>query len=190
MKRRDAGVLPDFNPDGCLPAGDYELTLDELRRSRLVVAPAREYPEWDGAWRSKLVDNLEILVKQLWQVGVTDIFIDGSFVENKDHPNDIDGYFRCDPHEFSLVQLRQELNRIDPHGIWTWEHDSRRTYRRYSKPQLPMWHQYRVELYPHRGQPSGIKDEYGNNLTIPAAFRRSRLTGQPRGIVKIKQGGR
>lgn len=33
-------MLPDFDADGCLPAGDYELTLAELRASILVQGPA------------------------------------------------------------------------------------------------------------------------------------------------------
>jgi hypothetical protein len=42
------------------------------------------------------------------------------------------------------------------------------------KWQLPMWHRYRVELYPHLPQPGGIKDEFGNDLHFPAAFRKCR----------------
>ena len=41
------------------------------------------------------VDNLEVLTKQLWQVGIREVYADGSFAEDKDHPNDIDGYFVC-----------------------------------------------------------------------------------------------
>ena len=48
-----------------------------------------------------------------------------------------------------------------------------------------MWHVYRVELYPHVGQSSGIRDRHGNELEFPSAFRLSRRDGQPRGIVKI-----
>ena len=32
-------MLPAFDENGLLPAGDYELTLDELRASLLVVGP-------------------------------------------------------------------------------------------------------------------------------------------------------
>ncbi len=32
------------------------------------------------------------MTEQLWNIGVTDVFADGSFVEEKDHPNDIDGH--------------------------------------------------------------------------------------------------
>ena len=48
-----------------------------------------------------------------------------------------------------------------------------------------MWHQYRVELYPHYGQPSGVRDKYGHELEFPSAFRQSRCDGKPKGIVKI-----
>jgi hypothetical protein len=48
-----------------------------------------------------------------------------------------------------------------------------------------MWHRYRVELFPHYGQSSGIRDENGNQLQFPAAFRKRRSTHEPKGIVKI-----
>jgi hypothetical protein len=181
-------MLPGFTQDGCLPPGDYELTLEELRSSLLVAGPDDGYPNWDRAWRAQLVDNLEVLVRQLWQVGVTEIFADGSFVEDKEHPNDIDTYFVCDLHELASGRLQSTLNLLDPHKVWTWDPASRRPYRGYPKKQLPMWHQYRVELYPHFGQLSGIRDEHGNELEFPSAFRLSRRDGQLRGIVKINKG--
>jgi len=181
-------VLPAFNADGCLPPSDYELTLSELRESVLVKGPANGYPNWDRVWRAQLVDNVEALIRQLWEVGVLDIFLDGSFVEDKDHPNDIDGYFVCDLFEFASGRLPAALNLLDPHKVWTWDPVSRRPYRGYPKKQLPMWHQYRAELYPHFGQSSGILDKYGNELEFPSAFRLSRRDGQPRGIVKIVKG--
>jgi hypothetical protein len=168
------GAIPEFTEGGLLPPGDYEVTLDELRGSVLVVGPRDKaaYPTWDPAWRRHLVDNLEVLVKQLWQVGVTDIFIDGSFAEDKDHPNDIDGYFVCDLMRLASGELERELNLLDPHKVWTWDPASRRPYRDCPKKQLPMWHRYRVELYPHfSGLLSGIRDEDGNELEFPSAFR-------------------
>lgn len=178
--------LPGFTPEGVLPPGDYELGLRELRESMLVAGdPSCRGPNWDREWREALVDNLGILVSQLWAVGVDEIFVDGSFVEDKDHPNDIDGYFCCDFRRFVTGDLARELNRLDPHQVWDWRPASRRPYRGYPKLQLPMWHVYRVELYPHWGQGSGIRDEYGNEQTFPAAFRRSRSDGAPKGIVRI-----
>lgn len=81
--------------------------------------------------------------------------------------------------------LERELNRLDPFKVWTWDPPSRRPYRGSPKAQLPMWHRYRVELYPHFGQLCGIKDKYGNDLEFPSAFRMSRRDGRPRGILKI-----
>jgi hypothetical protein len=180
-------LLPDFTDGGALPPGDYVLRLAELEESPLVVGPedTSRYPDWDAAWRRRLVENLGVMVRQLWQVGIAEIFIDGSFVEDKDHPNDIDGYFECDLRRLASGELQRELNSLDPHKIWTWDPRSRRPYRGYAKRQLPMWHVHRVELYPHAGQPSGIRDRYGHELEFPAAFRRRRGDGRPRGIVKI-----
>lgn len=181
-------MLPGFTNEGYLPPADYELTFDELRTSILVVGPSEGQPNWDCGWRTRLVDNLAILIDQLWQVGIDDIFIDGSFVEDKEHPNDIDGYFVCDLMEVATGQLQQELNLLDPYKVWTWDPASRRPYRGYPKKQLPMWHQYRVEMYPHYGQWSGIRDAFGNPLEFPSAFRLSRRDGKPRGIIKIIKG--
>ena len=181
-------MLLEFTPEGVLPPGDYSISVAELCESTLVVGPGSAYPNWDSLWRRKLVDNLSILVDQLWRVGIQDIYIDGSFVEDKDHPNDIDGYFVCDLELLASGELQRQPNLLDPHKIWTWDPVSRRPYRGYPKKQLPMWHQYRVELYPHYGQPCGIRDRYGYELEFPSAFRRSRRDGHPKGIIRI--GGR
>jgi hypothetical protein len=187
-------TIPPFDPDGLLPPGDYEVSLDELRRSILVSGPGdpSAYPSWDSGWRERLVSNLEILTRQLWQVGIRSIFADGSFAEDKEHPNDIDGYFECDLRELITGELERKLNLLDPSKVWTWDPASRRPYRGYPKKQLPMWHKYRVELYPHvpgLGIGSGILDKYGNELEFPSAFRQCRRNSKPRGIVKIKYGG-
>jgi hypothetical protein len=158
-----------------------------LRRSFFVLGPGdpKDHPTWDAPWREKLIDNLAILVCQLWSVGILEIFVNGSFVEDKDHPNDIDGYFVCDLSRLASGDLQRQLNLLDPHKIWTWDPASRRPYRGYPKKQLPMWHQYRVELYPHYGQPCGIHDKNGHELEFPSAFRQSRRDGRPKGIIKI-----
>jgi hypothetical protein len=185
--------IPEFDVDGLLPAGDYEVTFDELRESILVVGPEDKsaYPNWDSPWRGWLVDQLEILTRQLWQVGITDVFADGSFAEDKDHPNDIDGYFVCDRAYLASGQLQQDLNLLDPYKVWTWDPATRRPHAGYLKKQLPMWHVYRVELYPHfSGLSSGIKDKFGNELEFPSAFRQSRRDGGPRGIIRLVEGGK
>lgn len=178
-------MLPDFDEHGVLPPGDYELTFAQLRASPLVVGPRSGSAHWDAAWRAQLVDNLEVMVRQLWAIGIDEIFVDGSFAEDKEHPNDIDGYFVCEMRRLVSGELTRDLNRLDPFKVWTWDPSSRRPYRGSPKAQLPMWHRYRVELYPHFGQLCGIKDKYGNDLEFPSAFRMSRRDGRPRGIIKI-----
>ena len=175
-----------FDGRGLLPPGDYHATFDDLRESLLVRGPVRRQTSWDVYWRRRLVDNAEILVDQLWAVGITEVYLDGSFVEDKPRPNDIDGYFVCDPYALADGSLVRDLNALDPHRSWTWDPRSRQPYRGYAKRQLPMWHAYRVELYPHiRGNVSGIRDRFGNELEFPAAFRLRRSTEEVKGIVKI-----
>jgi hypothetical protein len=175
-----------FNEHGLLPPGDYDMTFAELRESLLVHGDGGD-PNWDIAWRLHLVSQCEEMVNQLWQIGITEIFLDGSFVEAKARPNDIDGYFVCDLLDLATGRLERELNALDPYKIWTWDPASRRAYRGYSKKQLPMWHQYRVELYPHVGQNFGAQDQQGNELQFPSAFRQHRATGEAKGIVKINR---
>lgn len=127
------------------------------------------------------------MAHQLWAVDITDIFVDGSFVEDKNHPNDIDGYFVCDLMRLATGELELELNRLDPHKAWTWDPSQRRSFAGYPKRQLPMWHTYRVELYPHYGQPSGIRDSFGNEFDFPSAFRQSRRDGKAKGIVHLQR---
>ena len=179
--------LPGFTSEGVLPPGDYALTLEQLRASMLVLGPGhpRDHPAWDAAWRHRLVENLGVMVAQLWAVGIDEVYIDGSFVEDKDHPNDIDGYFECDPARFASGAIERDLNRVDPAKCWTWDHTTRRAYRGYPKLQLPMWHAYRVELYPHFPGLIAGRDEHGQELEFPAFFRKSRGSGGAKGIVKV-----
>ena len=130
-----ADKIPDFDENGLLPVGDYEVTLTELRASILVRGPRDriKYPNWDAIWRLWLVDPLEMMVNQLWTVGVRKIYINGSFVEDKDHPNDIDGYFVCDRGELASGRLVSALNRLDPQKVWTWDPSLRRPYAGYPK---------------------------------------------------------
>lgn len=179
--------LPAFDKSGLLPPGDYELTIEELRQSPLVKGPGtKAYSDWDSKWRELLVANLGVLAGQLWKVGVDDIFIDGSFVEDKLRPNDIDGYFVCRHADITSGRLTRDLNLLDDHKIWTWSPASRRHYLGSQKTQLPMWHRYRVELYPYwPGQLTDMRDPYGRPLSFPSAFRLRRGTLKQKGIIRI-----
>jgi hypothetical protein len=162
--------------------------MPELRASMLVTGPPSlvAVGAWDARWRGVLVDNLAVLVAQLWQAGIDRIFVDGSFVEDKAHPNDIDGYFECTYGVVASGRLEAMLNALDPLRSWTWDVARRRFDPGSGKRQLPMWHAYRVELYPHYpGLISGIRDQYGHGLQFPSAFRQQRGTFAPKGIVQI-----
>jgi hypothetical protein len=183
-----------FTGDGFLVPGDYELTLADLRRSVLVTGPEPCPEDWDEAWRAQLVDNLEILAKQLWQVGVTNVFVDGSFVTlTKGRPKDIDGYFECSEDDVATGRLEQELNLLDPFKVWAWDAASRKPVPGSTKVrgELPMWRRYRVELYRHWGWGAvATTDKYGNAIYFPSFFRRTREEdgGKPKGIVKLLRG--
>jgi len=71
--------LPSFNEEGLLPIGNYPLTFPQLLESHLVTGTGHS-ETWDRTWRGTLVNNLEIMVLQLWDVGIDRVFIDGSFV--------------------------------------------------------------------------------------------------------------
>jgi len=67
-------MIPSFQPNGLLPPGDYEVSFEELRQSVLADGPpATSDHSWDRRWRMRLIDNLENLSHQLWQVGIRDI---------------------------------------------------------------------------------------------------------------------
>ena len=172
----------NFTPSGVLPPGDYEMTLAELRGSLLVQGSSESTP-WDAEWRMHLGGGLEVLASHLWQVGVEEVFVDGSFASDKPRPGDIDGYFVCNRMQWLSGQLQAQLLELSP--VWTWDASSRT--RGEGKMQLPMWHRHRVEFFPHFGQSSGITDEHGNELDFPAAFRAARETHEQRGIVKLRR---
>lgn len=166
---------------GVLPPSDYELSLEELRESILVRGPQGRDPGWDSAWRAKLVDNLSILVAQLWQIGIYEIFINGSFVEDRNRPNDIDGYFVCDLKEQVSGRLLQKLNALDPHQAWGWYDHLRHPGRK-----LPLWNIYRVVLWPYSIGTRFGTDRSGNYIELSEAFRRVAASGLKKGIIKLK----
>jgi len=184
------GLPTAFTSDGLLPTGDYEVTLPELRASMLVIGPLPAIEGWDAEHRLDLVNKLDVLVNQLWDVGITEIYIDGSFTTYKIHPDDIDGYFVCQRRELKSGMIQARLNDLDPYRVWTWERAARRPAGKFKPPQLPMWHQYHVELHAHYTEGFGAPpiagvDKTGRPLDFPAFFRQDKDTGKAKGIVRI-----
>lgn len=132
------------------------------------------------------------MCSHLWEVGIEEIYLDGSFTEAKAYPNDIDGYFECDVRRVATGELQREPWSDRPKEVLDLGPKGEARLPRIRKEaatyvELPMWHAYRVELYPYYDQPAGITDEYGNPLTFPAAFRKRRRDDEPRGIVKAAE---
>ncbi len=177
-------ALLAFDGRGLLPPGDHLMTLGGLRRSVLVEGPpGRE--SWNRVWRGWLLDRFATLVGQLWGVGVERIYLAGSFVTDKDHPGDLDGYFECDRAAYKARSLHRALNDLGPFQEWTWREEHRRPSRD-GHPKLPLWHHHRVELFPHYGQTrTGFFDEQGNDVDLPTMFRRDTRTNETRGIVRV-----
>jgi len=88
-------AIPPLTPTACYRPGDYEASFDELRRSVPLkgLATQRMGPQMARTpvrpiWNCSLPASLRA-------VGIREVFADGSLLEDKDHPNDIDGYFVC-----------------------------------------------------------------------------------------------
>jgi len=176
-----------FNEYGLLDPGEYPLTVQELRRSILVRGEEGSWAPWNAYWRSRLVDRLEVCVKQLWACGIDEIYIDGSFCTDKYQPSDIDGYFiPPDPKAVFDGTLVRKLNQLDPHACWGWDRYRLDPYGNY---QLEMWHRYRIDLFPHcQGVYSGIPNRKGKNMTLDEFFRTDRDFGVEKGIVRLMKG--
>lgn len=181
--------LLHFTEHGLLKPGDYPLNLEQLKKS-ILVEGYKHKEDWDTQWRSRLVENLEMLVNTLWEVGVTEIFLDGSFVEEKAKPSDLDGYFEVSavdwPHGKVIRQLNAAAKGTNTEGIWTWNTDARvPIVGSPTKSQIPMREKFNVELWPHYpSKVSGILDEFGNKQPFPAAFRKTK-EHMNKGIVKL-----
>ncbi len=72
-------MIPNFNDIGNLPAGMHQATWEEFYE-RFGYTPHRR----------KLLDGLELAMRQLRDVGCTRIWVDGSFVTAKERPGDYD----------------------------------------------------------------------------------------------------
>ena len=175
-----------FTPEGLLPVGDHVLSFNEIRSSVLVKGPAERHRDWDSRWRGRLVDNLEFLVRQLWQVGVTEIVAGGSFTMAIDRPDDIDIYFLCDQNEYRSGMLEYRLNLVAPHPFWSWDPCTFRPDAR-GIPRTRMRRRYQIDVYPDFGQTAHRVG--GRAWTFPELFRVT-MGRNPRGVVSIVRNDR
>jgi hypothetical protein len=96
--------IPALTSDGFLPEGVHDCTLAELRE-RFGQFQATDV-------RCRLFERLERFVREATATGlVAEIIIDGSFVTEKDSPNDIDLILVLRPgHDFGADLRPREYN--------------------------------------------------------------------------------
>lgn len=130
-------------------------------------------------WRAQLVSNLRVLYGHLAEMGITEVFVDGSFCSDKDRPGDIDGYFITD----FPAWLRQQQELIDQDEAWDLR---KRMPDAEGKPKPLLWHRYHVEMFPVFRLPFTHYSAAGGDppVTIDRFFHRTR-DGQERGVVQI-----
>ena len=75
-------MIPQFTDEGLLPPGVHEADLEELK----------EKMGWSRK-RRELLKGLEEALELMTSCGVVRVYLDGSFVTDKDRPNDIDGCY-------------------------------------------------------------------------------------------------
>jgi hypothetical protein len=173
------------------------LTFAQLQDSMLVKGPKTGSPNWDTQWRGFRTLSGEAFWPPTcgrWRTrcgtsGVEYLVLDGSFVEQKDHPNDIDACFPIARENWVSGRVELGLNRNRSEHVWTWDPGERYKSKdpRAPHPKLPFWHKYRIDLWPDYGQ-GAIDHEHLGWLTFEQAFRRTRA-GHPKGIVKVLRPG-
>jgi hypothetical protein len=79
-------MIPDLNEDGLLPLGLHPATLEEIGERFGRANPVR----------TRLFRGLTRALHNLREAGVERVYIDGSFVTDKQFPNDVDGCWDAD----------------------------------------------------------------------------------------------
>ena len=91
-------MIPQFTDEGLLPPGIHETDLAELR----------EKMGWSRK-RQGLLEGLEEALELMTSCGVVRVYLDGSFVTDKDRPNDIDGCY-----DLAEDVTAEDLERLAP----------------------------------------------------------------------------
>jgi len=138
-------MIPDFELNGDLPEGIHNASLKEFKK-KFVFNEKREI----------LFEGLIILIKDLKKANCKIIFVNGSFVTNKDNPNDYD--LCWDTNGIDYDKLSEELIN-------------------YKKNREKMKEKYKGDIFPC--------DSKIRNSTFFKFFQTNKFTGNKKGIVKI-----
>jgi hypothetical protein len=91
-------MIPQFTDEGLLPPGVHQTGLEELK----------EKMGWSRK-RWELLEGLEEALELMAACGVARAYLDGSFVTDKDRPNDIDGCY-----DLAEDVTAEDLKRLAP----------------------------------------------------------------------------
>lgn len=91
-------MIPRFTDEGLLPPGVHETDLKELK----------ETMGWSRK-RRELLEGLEEVLELMASCGVVRVYLDGSFVTDKDRPNDVDGCY-----DLAEDVTAEDLERLAP----------------------------------------------------------------------------
>lgn len=141
-------MLPKFTSNGSLPAGVHEATWEEfIARFGSTIT------------RKRIIAGLRAALTNLFQAGCGAVFIDGSFVTNKENPNDFDACW--------------DLNGVDPALLDP-------ILLRFDDGRAAQKAKYRGEMFPAQMK------EGNSNEDFLEFFQTDKETGAPKGIVLIR----
>jgi hypothetical protein len=143
-------MIPPFEPNGKLPPGIHWATWTEIA----------ERFGWNPH-RRELLAGLRRAVDMLGAAGCTTLYLDGSFVTSRAHPNDYDACWAAHGVDVALLDrslLEYVGNRTD---------------------QAVLFHR---DLFPSHG----LADPFG--MRFLDFFQRDKFTRRPKGIVSIRIG--
>lgn len=144
----------DFDSEGNLPPGVYDVTWAEL------VAHCDRNPH-----RRRLLSGLRRALEVLKAAGCRRVYLDGSFVTNKEAPSDFDACW-----ERAGMDLRK-LYAADPVLLM------------FSNGRAAQKAKYFGEMFP------ADSNEGNSGLTFLRFFQRDKDSGQAKGILSLDLGG-
>jgi RNAse (barnase) inhibitor barstar len=140
-------MIPEFNKEGLLPKGIHEASWEEFRE-RFRWTPERE----------RLMEGLERALESFKKAGCRSVYINGSFVTAKDHPNDYDGCWD---------ETGVDIDKLDP--VWLEFKNMRSSQKK----------KYYGEFFP------ATMNEISDAKIFLEFFQIDRERGKPKGIIKI-----
>ena len=173
-------MVLQFLKNGLLPVGDHEISLAELEQFM------REGPgngeTWDTAWRLELLEEFKKRYQQLLQVGIKEVYIDGSYATDKIHPNDMDVYFVV-PRKIWRNGAEKALKDMDPE-FWRFDPELLEG----GKLGYPMALFHHIEMYPVYLEHTPAHAE-SPELIDPKIkfFRTDKYSHRSKGIIKIQE---